>query len=121
MEHLHSRHVVHFDLKCDNLMADLRNTLQPLVKISDMGLSKHKAATFMSGNMRGTLPWMAPEMFPAISATKSGGGPQVCLFRSVLCAASNSHANSQQNAWALPSDARCAFTSCVCLIPTSGS
>jgi len=80
MEYLHSRHVVHFDLKCDNLLADLRNTLQPLVKIGDMGLSKHKAATFMSGNMRGTLPWMAPEMFPAMSASKSGGGHQVPLL-----------------------------------------
>lgn len=80
MEYLHSRHVVHFDLKCDNLLADLRNTLQPLVKIGDMGLSKHKAATFMSGNMRGTLPWMAPEMFPAMSASKSGGGHQVRLL-----------------------------------------
>ena len=77
MEYLHSRHVVHFDLKCDNLLADLRSKLQPLVKIGDMGLSKYKAATFMSGNMRGTLPWMAPEMFPAMSASKSGSGQQV--------------------------------------------
>ena len=64
MEYLRSGHVVHFDLKCDNLLAD-------------MGLSKYKAATFMSGNMRGTLPWMAPEMFPAMSASKSGSGQQV--------------------------------------------
>ena len=77
MEYLHSRQVVHFDLKCDNLLADLRSKLQPLVKIGDMGLSKYRAATFMSGNMRGTLPWMAPEMFPAMSASKSGSGHQV--------------------------------------------
>lgn len=29
----------------------------------DMGLSKQRMATFVSGNMRGTLPWMAPELF----------------------------------------------------------
>lgn len=77
MEYLHSQHVVHFDLKCENLLADLRNPGQPLVKIGDMGLSKHKAATFMSGNMRGTLPWMAPEMFPAMSASQDQPGNQV--------------------------------------------
>ncbi|KAK3243492.1 hypothetical protein CYMTET_46860 [Cymbomonas tetramitiformis] len=30
---------------------------------SDMGLSKKQVATFVSGNMRGTIPWMAPELF----------------------------------------------------------
>lgn len=79
MEYLHSQRVVHFDLKCDNLLADLRDTRQPTVKIGDVGLSKHKAATVMSGNMRGTLPWMAPEMFPAISASRNPDGRQVPL------------------------------------------
>ena len=71
MEYLHSQHVVHFDLKCDNLLADLRDVACPTVKIGDMGLSKQKAATFLSGNMRGTLPWMAPELFPATSRGKA--------------------------------------------------
>ena len=79
MEYLHSQQVVHFDLKCDNLLADLRDTQQPLIKICDVGLSKHKAATLMSGNMRGTLPWMAPEMFPAMSASRNPDGKQVHL------------------------------------------
>lgn len=58
MEYLHSRRIVHFDLKCDNLLCDLRDLMRPVVKIGDLGLSKKKAATFVSGNMRGTLPWM---------------------------------------------------------------
>ncbi|BDA48239.1 probable serine/threonine-protein kinase kinX [Coccomyxa sp. Obi] len=78
MEYLHSRHVVHFDLKCDNLLADLRDPLRPAVKIGDLGLSKQKArrfraATFMSGNMRGTMPWMAPELFPVMTSMRDTG------------------------------------------------
>lgn len=42
MEYLHSHHVVHFDLKCDNLLADLRDPHRPAVKIGDLGLSKQK-------------------------------------------------------------------------------
>ena len=64
LEYLHTRHVVHFDVKTENLLGDLRDLSNPVVKIADMGLSKRKATTFVSGNMRGTLPWMAPELFP---------------------------------------------------------
>lgn len=71
MEYLHVRRVVHFDLKCDNLLCDLRDLNRPVVKIGDLGLSKKKAATFVSGNMRGTLPWMAPELFPSMPAPPS--------------------------------------------------
>ncbi|CAG9462996.1 unnamed protein product [Pedinophyceae sp. YPF-701] len=67
MEYMHSQKVVHFDLKCDNLLCDLSNLDAPRVKISDVGLSKQKATTFISGNMRGTLPWMAPELFPGLA------------------------------------------------------
>ncbi|KAG2487029.1 hypothetical protein HYH03_014275 [Edaphochlamys debaryana] len=66
MEYLHGQFVVHFDLKCDNLLCDLRDPVRPVVKIGDLGLSKKKKDSFVSGNMRGTLPWMAPELFPGV-------------------------------------------------------
>lgn len=57
MEYLHLHFMVHFDLKCDNLLCDLRDLNKPVVKIGDLGLSKQKKGSFISGNMRGTLPW----------------------------------------------------------------
>lgn len=57
MEYLHLHYMVHFDLKCDNLLCDLRDLNKPVVKIGDLGLSKTKKGSFISGNMRGTLPW----------------------------------------------------------------
>ncbi|GER27808.1 protein kinase-like protein [Striga asiatica] len=50
MEYLHGKNIVHFDLKCENLL------------IGDLGLSKVKQHTLVSGGIRGTLPWMAPEL-----------------------------------------------------------
>eukprot|EP00210_Caulerpa_lentillifera_P004364 g4162.t1 len=64
MDFLHYRKVIHFDLKCENLLCDLRDLDNPIVKVGDVGLSKQKVMTFVSGNMRGTLPWKAPELFP---------------------------------------------------------
>jgi serine/threonine protein kinase len=37
--------------------------------VVDFGLSKIKQATLVSGGMRGTLPWMAPELL-TMSGTK---------------------------------------------------
>jgi len=74
MEYLHSQSVVHFDLKCDNLLCDLRDLHRPAVKIGDLGLSKQKLESFISGNMRGTLPWMAPELFPSVRETAANAG-----------------------------------------------
>lgn len=71
MDFLHSRQIIHFDLKCANLLCDLSLAGCPVVKIGDVGLSKAKLQSFVSGNMRGTLPWMAPELFP--SAGDIGG------------------------------------------------
>lgn len=62
MEYLHDKKIVHFDLKSDNLLVNLGDPRQPTCKIGDLGLSKVKRQTLISGGMRGTLPWMAPEL-----------------------------------------------------------
>lgn len=60
LAYLHSQKVVHFDVKPDNLLVDDKGA----VKVADFGLSIIKYNTFCSGvqDLRGTLPYMAPEM-----------------------------------------------------------
>ncbi|GLJ04699.1 hypothetical protein SUGI_0001520 [Cryptomeria japonica] len=62
MEYLHEKKIVHFDLKCDNLLVNMKDPHRPICKIGDLGLSKIKHQTLVSGGVRGTLPWMAPEL-----------------------------------------------------------
>nr|KAJ0208828.1 hypothetical protein LSAT_V11C400188470 [Lactuca sativa] len=72
MEYLHSKNIVHFDLKCDNLLVNMKDPSRPICNVkqpylfiylcSDFGLSKMKRNTLVSSGVRGTLPWMAPEL-----------------------------------------------------------
>ncbi|KAK7324256.1 hypothetical protein VNO77_27786 [Canavalia gladiata] len=62
MKYLHSKNIVHFDLKCENLLVNLKDPSRPICKVGDFGLSKVKIHALVSGAMRGSLPWMAPEM-----------------------------------------------------------
>ncbi|CAA2960137.1 Probable serine/threonine-protein kinase DDB_G0272254 [Olea europaea subsp. europaea] len=71
MEYLHGRNIVHFDLKSDNLLVNLRDSHRPICKVGDLGLSKAKCHTLISGGVRGTLPWMAPELLNGSSSLVS--------------------------------------------------
>ncbi|XP_071730323.1 uncharacterized protein [Rutidosis leptorrhynchoides] len=71
MEYLHSKNIVHFDLKCDNLLVNMKDPSRPICKVGDFGLSKIKRNTLVSGGVRGTLPWMAPELLNGSSSKVS--------------------------------------------------
>ncbi|KAG8063107.1 hypothetical protein GUJ93_ZPchr0003g17178 [Zizania palustris] len=83
MEYLHSKDIVHFDLKCDNLLVNIKDPSRPICKVADFGLSKMKQATLVSGGMRGTLPWMAPELL-TMSGTKVSEKVDVYSFGIVM-------------------------------------
>ncbi|TKY51800.1 phosphorylation protein [Spatholobus suberectus] len=71
MEYLHLKNIVHFDLKCDNLLVNLGDPERPVCKVGDFGLSRIKCNTLVSGGVRGTLPWMAPELLDGNSCRVS--------------------------------------------------
>ncbi|XP_068660046.1 uncharacterized protein [Aristolochia californica] len=71
MEYLHFKNIVHFDLKCDNLLVNMRDSQRPICKVGDFGLSRIKHNTLVSGGVRGTLPWMAPELLNGSSSRVS--------------------------------------------------
>lgn len=78
LEYLHSRErpVVHRDIKGANVLVDL----DCHVKLSDFGCSKRDTDT-MSHTMRGSIPWMAPEV---IKSTGYGRKADIWSFGCVM-------------------------------------
>ncbi|KAJ8083942.1 mitogen-activated protein kinase kinase kinase [Marasmius tenuissimus] len=59
LEYLHSRGILHRDLKADNILVEMGG----VCKISDFGISKRTAESDGAGTaMQGTVYWMAPEV-----------------------------------------------------------
>lgn len=56
LEYLHSKNIVHRDLKCANILVD-----NAIVKLSDFGSAKELESSYLSSFI-GTGCWMAPEV-----------------------------------------------------------
>lgn len=54
------------------------------MKVGDFGLSKIKRNTLVSGGVRGTLPWMAPELLNGSSNKVSEKVRSVVLVQVML-------------------------------------
>eukprot|EP00803_Ostreobium_quekettii_P009138 evm.model.scf_558EXC.10 EVM.evm.TU.scf_558EXC.10 scf_558EXC:71533-76705(-) len=62
LEHLHRCSVIHYDLKPANVLVD--ENLR-VAKIADFGISKVKFVSYVTGTMKGTFGYMAPEVMVA--------------------------------------------------------
>ena len=50
MEYLHSKSIVHFDLKCDNLLVNLRDPQRPICKVVLIHI-EHSVGYFIFGSI----------------------------------------------------------------------
>ncbi|CCK68621.1 mitogen-activated protein kinase kinase kinase BCK1 KNAG_0B01780 [Huiozyma naganishii CBS 8797] len=74
LAYLHSKGILHRDMKADNLLLDLDG----VCKISDFGISRKSKDIYSNSDMtmRGTVFWMAPEMVD----TKQGYSAKVDIW-----------------------------------------
>lgn len=59
LEHLHKCEVIHFDLKPSNILLDEKL----LPKLADFGCSRQRAHSYITAGARGTVAYMAPELW----------------------------------------------------------
>ena len=72
LSYLHSRGILHRDLKADNLLLDIDGT----IKISDFGISKRSRDIYANNaemSMQGTIFWMAPEVIHNVIKNQKQG------------------------------------------------
>jgi NitT/TauT family transport system substrate-binding protein len=82
LSYLHALDYIHCDLKSPNIL--LSNTRTPEAKVADFGLAK-KAVMGQSKRVRGSIPWMAPELLQGEAPTKSSDVYSFGIILNELC------------------------------------
>ena len=69
-QQIHSRQICHRDLKLENILICSEDQNNPIIKISDTGLSKIVDQTMLK-TICGTRPYLAPEILDAASSLET--------------------------------------------------
>lgn len=70
LNYMHAHHVVHRDIKFENIMYETDHPESLSVKVIDFGLARAYHKRYMSGQV-GTLYTMSPEIFGGIYSSKT--------------------------------------------------
>ena len=62
LNHIHSKKLIHMDIKPANCIVDTTDEQHPTLRITDFGLSNMESAPWNAWNL-GTVPFRAPELF----------------------------------------------------------
>jgi serine/threonine protein kinase len=70
LRYIHSRNLVHRDVKPDNILISMTTPVQ--MKLSDFGLVKKISpqGTYTQSGLKGTLIWMAPEILELLNHSR---------------------------------------------------
>jgi serine/threonine protein kinase len=85
LRYIHSRNLVHRDVKPDNILISMTTPVQ--MKLSDFGLVKKISpqGTYTQSGLKGTLIWMAPEILELLNRSPDSTPSKEIPHGSIQC------------------------------------